>query len=362
MRPRKVLLLHTAFIGDIILALPLVQSLRRAAPEAEITFLAVPSAAGALENHPDIARILRYDKRGADRGPAGLARVIRTVRAGRFDLALVPHRSLRSALIPFLAGIPRRIGFDASAGRWLLSDRVPYRPGAHETERNIDLLRPLGLAPPGLDPSGTQWGPGPEAPVLPRVYPNALDESVVLEWMKEAGLAGNVRPIAVAPGSIWNTKRWPADRYAALCRSLREKGEPVVLLGGAGDAALCASIAGIAGCLNVAGQLSLLQSAALLRRCRLLVTNDTAPQHLAVAVGTPVVAIFGPTVTGFGFAPIGPHDAVVETPDLACRPCAIHGGDRCPIGTFECMKLVSVERVLAAADRIIERTAGMTDG
>ncbi|HEX9006414.1 MAG TPA: glycosyltransferase family 9 protein, partial [Bacteroidota bacterium] len=100
----------------------------------------------------------------------------------------------------------------------------------------------------------------------------------------------------------------------------------------------------------------------LLRRCRLLVTNDTAPQHLAVAVGTPVVAIFGPTVPRFGFAPIGPLDTVVETPGLVCRPCGIHGGERCPIGTFECMNLITVQHVLAAVDHILERTSGPADG
>ncbi|HEX9006806.1 MAG TPA: glycosyltransferase family 9 protein, partial [Bacteroidota bacterium] len=133
MKPEKVLLLHTAFIGDVILALPLAQALHRLLPAAEITFMAVPASSAALENHPDIARILRYDKRGADRGLRGLMRMVGAVRAGGFDLALIPHRSLRSALIPFLARVPRRIGFAASAGRWLLTDRVPYRANSHET-------------------------------------------------------------------------------------------------------------------------------------------------------------------------------------------------------------------------------------
>lgn len=338
MTPGRVLLIHTAFIGDVILVLPLVQAVRRAFPAAELTVMAVPASAPVLENHPDIHSILLYDKRHADRGLAGLWRMTGRVRSEGFDLALVPHRSLRSALIPFLAGVPHRIGFSSSAGRMLLTEHVPYRSDAHEIDRDLDLLIPLRARP--------------EVSLLPAVYPNAGDESVVLQWMAGAGIAGGVRPVAVAPGSVWNTKRWPAGSYEMLCRLLRERGEAVVLVGGKADVPLCESIAASAGVPSAAGVLSLLQSAALLRRCRVLVTNDTAPQHLAVAVRTPVVAIFGPTVPAFGFSPAGPRDAVVETLGLRCRPCSIHGGARCPIGTFVCMNLITPERVLAAIDDV----------
>jgi heptosyltransferase-2 len=154
--------------------------------------------------------------------------------------------------------------------------------------------------------------------------------------------------VAVAPGSVWNTKRWPADRFADLVRRLNAARLPVVLVGGKDDVPLCDEIARAAGhpaVLNVAGRLSLLQSAELIRRCRLVVSNDSAPMHLAVAMRVPVVAIFGATVPSFGFSPAGPRDVVVETGGLSCRPCGIHGGKRCPVGTFECMLAIDTARV-----------------
>ena len=155
--------------------------------------------------------------------------------------------------------------------------------------------------------------------------------------------------VALAPGTIWNTKRWPADRFAAVCKRVASKNTAVVLLGGKEDEALCRhviEIAHVEKVFNAAGTLTLLQSAEFIRRCKVLISNDSAPMHIAVAVGTPVVAIFGATIPEYGFAPRGPRDIVVETNGLPCRPCSIHGGKKCPINTFECMMAISPELVV----------------
>jgi heptosyltransferase-2 len=163
------------------------------------------------------------------------------------------------------------------------------------------------------------------------------------------------RIVALAPGSVWATKRWPEEYYAALGRLLDDHGFSVVLVGGEDDRELCTRIADTfpgRRALVAAGKLTLLQSAELLRRCRIVVTNDSAPMHLAVAVATPVVAIYGATVPSFGFAPRGPRDRVVEREGLSCRPCGIHGGNSCPIGTFACMLEVQPGQVFSVLNEI----------
>jgi heptosyltransferase-2 len=164
--------------------------------------------------------------------------------------------------------------------------------------------------------------------------------------------------IALAPGTVWNTKRWPAERFAELARKLDGEGYTVALVGGAEDRPLCDAIVSAAAPARIftaAGALSLLRSAELIRRCQLLVSNDSAPMHLGVAVGTPVVALFGATVPEFGFAPYGPKDLVVEIRGLSCRPCSSHGGARCPINTFDCMLRISADRVAATALGILRQ-------
>ena len=162
--------------------------------------------------------------------------------------------------------------------------------------------------------------------------------------------------IAIAPGTVWNTKRWPSDRFAALAEKLVTRGARVVVVGGQDDSGLLTpylSPGSIPRVAVAAGHLTILQSAELIRRCRVLVCNDSAPMHLAVAVRTPVVALFGATIPEFGFAPTGEHDIVLETKGLPCRPCSIHGGDVCPVKTFVCMMDIPVERVVEAVERLL---------
>jgi heptosyltransferase-2 len=331
---------QTAFPGDVVLTLPVFQSLRRRFPGAWIAGVVTPAAAPLLENHPAVDEIVVFDKRRRDRGLAGLWRLAARLRSRDCDIAIVPHRSVRSAALTLLAGIPRRVGFTTSAGAFLFTERVVYRRDLHEIERNLSLLESAGV--------------GDERDTVPRLYPGARDvqsvDTLLGSWTAVRGEQGAGRLVALAPGSVWATKRWPEEYYAALGRTLEADGFGVILVGGEEDRDLCTRIAtnipeGRA--LTAAGSLTLLQSAELLRRCRAVVSNDSAPMHLAVAVGTPVVAIYGPTVPAFGFVPRGPRDRVVEVEGLSCRPCSIHGGPSCPIGTFDCMLQVHPDQVVS---------------
>ena len=350
MEPEKILVFNTAFIGDVILTLPLVQTIRSQFPSSNITFVAIPLAAGVLQSHPAIDNVIQYDKRGNDRGLHGMFRLASQLRHHRFDLAIVPHRSIRSALVAWLARIPRRMGFSTSAGRFLLTDVVPYKKDRHEIHRNLDLLTPLRInSLPGE---------------LPSLYPSRADKSVVDDLLHSAGFKTSETIAAIAPGSVWNTKRWLKEGFIELGRMLTSEGVSVALVGGKSDEALCREIESALASrrvVNAAGRLSPLQSAELIHRCRVAISNDSAPMHMAVAMRTPVVAVFGPTVPEFGFAPGGPDDQIVQTHGLSCRPCSIHGGDECPIKTFVCMKNISAGTVFEKVQSILSRVVSETD-
>ncbi|HUL03003.1 MAG TPA: lipopolysaccharide heptosyltransferase II [Gemmatimonadales bacterium] len=325
------LVIQTAFLGDVVLTTPLLAALSQRYSAVDV--VTTPAALPLLETHPAVRHAVAYDKRGQDRGVAGLVRIARTLRAARYDIAYLPHRSLRTALLARLAGVPQRVGF---ADGWrLLYTETRQRPReAHEVDR---LLALIGA------PSGA---------FAPRLYPTAEDQCIVDEMLRAGGIG--TACVALAPGSIWGTKRWPY--FGELATELAQQ-SAIAVVGGPDDAELGDAIhdavtrsGGRA--VNACGKLTVRQSAALLGRARLLVTNDSAPQHLATAVGTPVVALFGPTVVEFGFGPIRAGDVALGVAGLACRPCSAHGPRVCPLGHHRCMKDLSVASVLQAVEEV----------
>jgi len=317
------LVIQTAFLGDVILTTPLLAAL--AAVHGPVDVVTTPAAAALLVTHPAVGTVIRYDKRGVDGGLRGVWRLARRLRKRGYARAYLPHRSWRSAALARLAGIGERVGFADSPAAGTYTRRV-YRPAnAHEVERLLALAEGAGGTPPV------------------RIDPTPDDRAAADAWLRAHGLGNGF--VAVAPGSIWGTKRWPG--YAELAARLEG---PIVVVGGREDADLARGIVQAAAgrTHSAAGELGLRASAALIARAAVLVTNDSAPLHLATAVGTPIVAVFGPTVPGFGFGPRGPHDQVVEHASLPCRPCSAHGPRVCPLGHHRCMMELSVDTVAAA--------------
>lgn len=346
--PQKILVVQTAFLGDLILTLPLIQATKDALPDAQVWALVIPATAEILSGHPAVTGCLVYDKRGRDRGFAGFRQMVRRVRDSRFHLALIPHRSMRSALLATMAGISQRAGFWSSAGFFMFTRHVTRRRKVHEVERNLDLLRTLGYR--------FQLKP-------PRVYPGEGDRRQAEAFLTRQGIHGGQMVVGVAPGSVWPTKRWLPEGFAQVIRGLWEKrGAQAVLLGSQADRELCRQIAQQAGkkVPVAAGELSLLPAAALMESCRLVLSNDSAAAHLAAAVGRPVVAIFGPTVPDFGFAPFGEQHLIVQK-QVECRPCGIHGGRRCPRKTFACMREIAPQQVLKVTLAMLDREEGGED-
>ena len=322
-------MIQTAFLGDVVLTTPLLAAL--AERHGPVDVVTTPAAAPLVETHPAVRQAIPYDKRGAERGLSGLVALARRLQGARYEAAYLPHRSLRTALLARLARVPRRIGF-ADGWPFLYTEARPRPASGHEIDR---LLALAGVS------SGT---------FAPRLYPTADDERAVEQLLAAAGVGDGF--VALAPGSIWGSKRWPY--YDELATRLAAHGS-VAVVGSPEDAALGRSIAAAAAraggrVVDGCGRLTLRQSAVLIRRARVLVTNDSAPLHLASAVGTPVLALFGPTIPEFGFGPIGAGDQTLGIAGLVCRPCSDHGPPQCPLGHHRCMRTLSVTTVLAALE------------
>jgi heptosyltransferase-2 len=321
-RYRNILIIQTAFIGDVILTTPLVEVLNEEYPGAAIDFLTIPASKVLVDTNPKIREVIIFDKRGKNKGLRGLIQFANILKHKNYDLCITPHRSLRSAILSRNTRAKVRIGFNRSALKLAFTHIVKYESHRHEIERNLSLLSAIGLH---------------KKIVHPAIYETAEDMKKVQLLLKTKNIDKDII-FAVAPGSVWPTKRWPEAYYLEFCQILCSKGIQVFLIGGAEDKKLCDRISEKLSMVhNSAGYFSLRESYSLLKQCSGILTNDSAPLHLGMAADIPVFAIFGPTVPEFGFAPFGAKSKIFESSNLNCRPCAIHGSKKCPIKTFDCM-------------------------
>ena len=325
---------NTAFLGDAVLTLPLIQSLKRHFPEAAIDFYVRGGLGPLFAAHPDIERVFAYAKRGEHGGLSGVRRMGGEVKARRYDMWVNAHTSLRSALICRMSDAPVRVGYNEGVLSSLVCTRwVPRLFGKRdEVERLLALLEPLDV------PLTETW---------PRIV---VAEEIARE--AEAFFADISGPVlGMHPGSVWATKRWPAEYFAAVGAKALRSGARVLLFAGPGEESIAAEVreritaeAGGAGLTDLSGKLDLPRLAAWIGRLSCYLTNDSGPMHLAWTQRVPTVALFGPTVREWGFFPRGERTTVFEVP-LACRPCGLHGPQQCPKGTHDCMRRIDPEEV-----------------
>lgn len=315
---QKILIIQTAFIGDVILATPVIEQVRAKWPEAKIDFLLRKGNESLFKGHPHLRRVLIRDKKAGKW--KSLRQILRAVRQERYDLVINLHRFLSSGIIAGFSRGKHICGFDKNPFSWRYHHKVPHviadehSPAVHETERNLSVAAHL---------TGSS-----KAPMA--LYPSPEDFASVQESVPYA---------CIAPTSVWFSKQWPAERWVQLINALPVD-HKVFLLGAPGDQAGCQAIADAADHPQIlvrAGALSLLQSAALMRGASMNYVNDSAPMHLASAMNAPVTAIFLSTAPRFGFGPRSEVSHVVESPAaLECRPCGLHGFKACPKGHFKC--------------------------
>lgn len=342
----RILIVQTSFLGDLVLTTPLVWEIRRRFPKALVAILCTSSARGLLINNPHLDKIITDDKRGVERGLRGLWRKAKELRSLGFTVAISPHKSLRSALLLLLAGIPLRIGFRQSAGWFLYHHRVDRDPKSHDVERTLSILKPLGIEPEQCERHLRM-----DVDPATRGMVEGLFQSVGLERKEDQMIFG------INPGSVWPTKRWSAEGYADLIGRLKKKYRcEIVLFGSPEDSEIVNRIQSLSGQggVNLVGRTALAELACAVEWCNVFITNDSMPMHLAVARGVPVVAIFCATTPSLGFYPYSSKSVVVEK-NLPCRPCGSHGGLRCPLGTEDCIRLVSPEDVLRGVDLLLSQ-------
>ena len=329
----KILIIQTAFIGDVVLATAIIEKLYDFYPQASIDFLLRKGNEGLLVNHPYINRLIIFDKR--HRKILNMWDVIKNVRLEKYDYVINLHRFASSGLITVLSGAGQTSGFDKNPFSLFFNRKIKHeiyqKQGDKlvlEVERNQALIAHF---------TDKQY-------VLPKLYPSEKDYEKVKTTLPY---------ICIAPASVWFTKQFPVEKWVALINEISEDSNfKIYLLGAAGDYALCNEIKERCnrdkeGLIEImAGKLSFLESAALMKNAKMNFCNDSAPLHIASAMNAPVTAVFCSTVPQFGFVPLSEQKFVIETAEnLSCRPCGLHGHRKCPKQHFRCANNISVDDI-----------------
>lgn len=328
----KALIVQTAFIGDVILTLPFVECIKNVPEIESVDYLATPDVYNILEGNLNLGKIIIYDKRGKDKGLINLFRIIDKIKKEKYDIVYIPHRSFRSAVIPLLAGIKKRVGFSNSAASFLLTEKIRYNKNIHEIERNLSLL--------SLNSKLCQEK-------QPEICFDKGDTEKVEQFFRTNEIKEDEKLVGIAPGSRWETKRWVKERFAELIKLLKErKNVRSIIFGSERDFQICEQINYLSEFvgINTAGIFTPRQSSIAMGKTNVVVTNDSGSTHLAVAGNAKVITIYGATIPGFGFYPYGSGHKIIEK-NIECRPCGIHGGEKCPLEHFKCMKDVTTEEV-----------------
>ena len=327
----SVAVMQTAFIGDVLLTLPLLKALRIALPDASLSLITTPAGAEVVAGVDFIDRVLAFDKRGEHRSTPGMRTLAQQL--GPVDALIVPHKSVRTLRLVRMIKAPFVVTYDDAWTKYAATVKVPYPIDRHDADRHFALLR--GLLP------ATAWC---KEQLVPITLADTEDDTIAREHVRDLGTY-----VVLAPGSAWPTKQWPLDSMQELASTIVSDGRRVVVVG---DASVNGRLSG-PGITDLAGALTMRQSAAVIAGSEALVSNDSAPLHIASLQNVPAVAIFGPTTPAFGFGPFSDRHAVVEL-DLACRPCSPHGTVACPIGTHACMKGIGVDAVMHALRTVLQ--------
>jgi heptosyltransferase I len=366
---KKILLIKLSAMGDVVQTIPLLNKLRRRYPKARIDWLVTPPTDELLRDNPAITNVVEF-LRAAWSAPSQLtpfvssARLIAVLRSAQYDLVLDLQGQLRSAVFAFASGAPVRIGFDKPrAGRWTASPRKildEAKKHAWQGAREGSWLAYTHhIALPTLDMHpverylrvGPMLGLDDGAPDFS--FPIPPEAATRIDALLDYYGAAKARLIAIAPGTNWETKQWRVDAFAETARHFLGKSCAVALIGSDRERAVCEDVARLApGAINFAGETTLSELAALLRRASVCVTNDSGPVHLAVALDRAVVSIFGPTDPVLA----GPYsrDNAVLRAQLPCSPCYLRQLSRCNFG-HACMKDVGAAAVIERVDGILAK-------
>ncbi len=326
---KRILIIQTASLGDVILSTPLIEKLHVFYPNTKIDFLLKYGYEGVLRRHPYLHHVIVWDK--TDKKYTNLLELIRIFREKKYDLVVNVQRFASSGLITALSGAKVKIGFNKNPLSIFFSKRIKHKISTeinspHEIERNLNLIEHL------TDKS--------KYPM--RLYPQNHDYAMVSQYKTK-------RYITLSPGSLWFTKQFPKAKWVEFVASI-DHDMVVYLLGSPKEKGLCDEIiveSKHVNSLNLAGKLTFLESSALMKDAAMNYVNDSAPMHMASAMNAPVAAIFCSTVPEFGFGPKSDNSHIIQTSEkLDCRPCGLHGVNSCPKKHFNCSLTIKNEQLL----------------
>ena len=331
---QKILVIQTAFIGDVVLATAILESVHQQDPTASISVLVRKGNEALFNMHPYINKVLVWDKKQNKYGH--WLQLLFEIRKNKFDAVINLQRYAATGLWTVLSGAKMKIGFDKNPFAFLFTNTIQHQAvgnGLHEIERNHALLNPLGLFPNAK----------------PALYPSSQDLKAVEGYQSASYLC-------MAPASVWYTKQFPMHQWIRVLNSIPFEG-PIYLLGGPADKSLNDQILQAVqkkNLVNMAGRLSFLASAALQKGAVLNYVNDSAPMHFASAVNAPVAAIFCSTVPDFGYGPLSDTSFIIETKQaLSCRPCGLHGKKQCPLKHFNCAETIRLEQIYQPLQQVL---------
>lgn len=316
---KKILVIQTAFIGDVILATAVVEKLHLHFPEASIDMLVRKGNESLLAGHPFLRSVKIWNKRESKW--KHLWQMLKSIRSEKYDLVVNLQRFASSGILTAFSGAKETVGFKKNPMSFLFSKSVPHiigshaQPGEHEVRRCLRTIDHI---------VGTEL-------VSPRLYPSKKDQEVVKDFLGESF-------ITISPASVWFTKQTPLHVWIDFLNQIPQ--QKVYILGGPGDQQIANDLiesSGHSHCTSLAGRLTLLQSAELMTHAEMNYTNDSGPLHLCSATKAPVTAVFCSTIPEFGFGPVHKNGTVVQSKnELDCKPCGLHGFKACPKGHFKC--------------------------
>ncbi len=335
--PQKILIIRLSSIGDIVLTTPVIRCLRKKYPDAEITFLIKQEFLDLIKTNPHLNHIITYNK---STGLQGLASIKKQIQETRFNVIVDIHKNLRSLYLRFRSGSKKITRYHKQQFKrflYVLFKINRYGDAKHVYLRYFEAVELLGVR---YDQQGTE------------VFIPEQETEFIEDQLSTNGFDTSQPLLIICPGASSNNKRWLTDRFLEVARYfLKEKNYQIAFLGGPTDVAMCDSMQKQMGqkVMNFAGQLKLIQSAALLQKASIVLTNDSGMMHLAQSQKKPLVAIFGPTSEELGYYPL-PENSHVVSVDLKCRPCTPWGANQCPKGHFKCMKDIESKQVIEAIE------------
>lgn len=339
MNAEKILFIQTAFIGDAILILPAIQKLKEKFSSSKIDVICIPESKEIFESSAYIDNVFVLDKKGNHKSLISTLKFVNELKKNNYSKLYSAHRSMRTAIMVLSLGVKESYGFNISSLMHVYKNLINYDSTKHEVQRNLELV--------GCNYIDENWK------IKPEISVSISAKQKISEYLNQNKIKNDF--IAIAPGSIWETKKYPQTYYEEIIKYLVEKKFQIVLIGGIIDKDLCSSLINenFFEVFDSSGLFSVVESIELLTHSKLLISNDSAPTHMGMCADIKVLTIYCSTVPQFGFYPYNSKSRFISYDDLNCKPCGIHGHNKCPINTFECAEKLKPNIIIKTLEEML---------